>query len=114
MKTAAIFAGALALAALATAAEARPARCTVVMDGRAWSGPCNFLPEGGGSFSITRPGEREFPGQYGVISVTLVGRGVAEVRGLTRGGINSRLGEATRSRRQPACWDGDDFRICAY
>ena len=117
MKAFLIAASVLALGAVATtSAEARPraASCTVEVDGRSWSGPCVFESERGGSFSISRPGQRYFPGGYGVISLTLYGRGVAEVRGLTRGGINSRWGEARRSNRDRACWVGDDFRVCAY
>jgi hypothetical protein len=115
MKLPIIAACALALAAMATTATAAPrrAQCEVMTDGQSWTGPCLFSPEGGGSFSISRPGERPFPGGYGVISVTLTEPGEAEVSGLTRGGINSRWGEASRSRRQPACWVGADFRVCA-
>jgi hypothetical protein len=33
---------------------------------------------------------------------------------LTDEGINSRWGRAIRSRRDRACWVGEDFTICAY
>ena len=48
------------------------------------------------------------------ISVAITQPGVAEVRGLTTDGINSRWGEATRSTSDKACWVGSDFTICAY
>ena len=48
------------------------------------------------------------------ISVTIVATGVAEVRGLTTDGINSRWGSAVRSKVDSACWTGSDFEICAY
>jgi hypothetical protein len=48
-----------------------------------------------------------------MISVSVVRPGVAEVRGLTKRGINSRWGEARRSKSNRACWVGEDFKICA-
>ena len=98
----------------ATAAEARPARCVVSSAGTpTYRGPCDFLAERGGSFSIS-PARGAFPGGISDISVSLIAPGVAEVRGLTSGGINSRWGEARRSSRDRACWIGEDFSICVY
>lgn len=109
---AALVFGFIALAA--TPALARPARCVVRSTGDpAWRGPCDFIPDGGGSFGI-QPARGRFPGGIGFISVSLIRPGVAEVRGLTRDGINSRWGEARRSRRDPACWLGSDFSVCVY
>lgn len=106
---------ALAAAAFsATPALARPARCVVSgSDMPTWRGPCRFLPERGGSFSIS-PGRGSFGDGIDLISVSIVSPGVAEVRGLTDDGINSRWGEARRSRRDRACWVGEDFSICVY
>jgi hypothetical protein len=98
----------------ATPALARPARCVVRSVGEpAWRGPCDFIPDGGGSFAI-QPARGRFPGGTGMISVSLIRPGVAEVRGLTGDGINSRWGEARRSRRDGACWLGSDFSVCVY
>lgn len=98
----------------ATAAEARPARCVISGAGSpTWRGPCDFVAERGGSFGI-RPNRGTFANGISDISVAIVSPGVAEVRGLTRNGINSRWGEARRSRRDPACWVGADFSICVY
>jgi len=98
----------------ATPALARPARCVVQSAGApTWRGACNFIPDRGGSFAID-PARGRFPGGVSDISVSLVSPGVAEVRGLTRDGINSRWGEARRSRRDPACWVGEDFSVCVY
>ncbi|HEX8366207.1 MAG TPA: hypothetical protein VF603_13080 [Allosphingosinicella sp.] len=106
---------AAAAAFLPAAAEARPARCVVASDGNAtYTGPCNFLPDRGGSFSVAPPRGRAFPGGVTSISVTLEETGVAEVRGLTARGISSRWGTAVRSRRDRACWNGPDFSVCAY
>ncbi|MCQ4191210.1 hypothetical protein [Methylocystis suflitae] len=95
-------------------AIARPARCVVVSNGaQAFNGQCEFSAENGGSFSITPVGKSTFDGAT-VISVSVTLPGVAEVRGLTRDGINSRWGEAKRSKTDPACWVGSDFKICVY
>lgn len=109
-----LFALAPMLLFAATAAEARPARCVIASAGnQTWRGPCDFQAEQGGSFSVS-PMRGSFPGGISDISVSMVGGGVAEVRGLTSRGINSRWGEARRSSRDRACWIGSDFSVCAY
>ncbi|MDP8912347.1 MAG: hypothetical protein M3N39_02075 [Pseudomonadota bacterium] len=99
------------------AAEARPreARCLVKAAGAPdYRGPCRFSPEKRGSFTIVPGGRRAFGNGITSISAWMVSPGVAEVRGLTREGVNSRWGEARRSRRDRACWLGSDFSICVY
>jgi hypothetical protein len=109
-----LFALAPVLLFAATAAEARPARCVVASAGApVWRGPCDFVAERGGSFGI-RPYRGAFPGGITDISVTVLRPGLADVRGLTRQGINSRWGEARRSARDRACWIGSDFSVCVY
>jgi len=108
----------LALLALAgaDAAQAREITCRIEQSGASvLDGPCRFQPDGGGSFILSAL-ERERPLFRGVslVTVTVVATGIAEVRGLTETGVNSRWGEARRSRRDRACWEGVDFRICAY
>ncbi|HET8540172.1 MAG TPA: hypothetical protein VFL83_09910 [Anaeromyxobacter sp.] len=78
-------------------------------------GPCRFLPEGKrGSFSLSAlDGQQPLFEGILVLSVTVVAPGKAEVRGVTAEGINSRWGEARRSKADPACWTGSDFEICA-
>ena len=77
-----------------------------------FEGDCVFQQEGGnGSFSIQAPSGL-IDGRS-LISVSIIQPGVAEVRGLTTDGINSRWGEATRLASDSACWAGDDFTICA-
>ena len=98
----------------ATSAEARTARCVVQSAGAPiWRGPCDFVPDRGGSFGI-QPLRGRFPGGISDISVAIIAPGVAEVRGLTPAGINSRWGEARRSSRDKACWAGEDFSVCVY
>ena len=106
----------LAIIVSAAPVEAKPrrAQCTVKSQGAAeYHGPCNFIPEEKGSFTIEPVGRRSFPNGITSIGVWMVSPGVAEVRGLTRDGINSRWGEARRSRRDRACWAGSDFSVCA-
>ena len=104
----------LAALLLPAAAEARTARCVVQSAGAPiWRGPCDFVPDRDGSFGI-QPLHGRFPGGISDISVGIIAPGVAEVRGLTPAGVNSRWGEARRSRRDKACWAGEGFRICVY
>ena len=99
------------------AAEAKPreARCLVKAAGAPdYRGPCRFSPEERGSFTIEPARRRAFANGATSISASIVAPGVAEVRGLTREGVNSRWGEARRSKRQRACWVGSDFSICVH
>ena len=112
--TAALALAAASLAATAAAAKPRAARCVIDAAGAArWSGACEFQAERDGSFTVTPP-RGSFQNGVSAISVAIVRPGLAEVRGLTRGGINSRWGEAARSRRDRACWVGSDFSVCVY
>jgi hypothetical protein len=109
-----VVAAAFGVLLAATPVAARPARCVVQSAGAPiWRGACEFTPDRGGSFGI-QPLRGRFPGGISDISVAIVSPGVAEVRGLTRDGINSRWGEARRSRRDKACWVGEDFSVCVY
>lgn len=104
----------IALAVAQPAAEPREARCLIEQAGEApWRGPCLFHSEQGSFALLPAPGG-SFASGVAQVSVYLTGRGVAEVRGLTPVGINSRWGEARRSTRRPACWEREDFRICAW
>ena len=48
------------------------------------------------------------------VTVSIIEPGLAEVRGLTETGINSRWGTARQSTDDPACWDGADFQLCVW
>jgi len=97
------------------AAPARTSRCIVKSAGsREYRGPCRFIPEGNGSFMLEPVKRRFIQDNVSSVSVSIVAPGLAEVRGLTGDGVNSRWGEARRSPRDKACWAGSDFRICAY
>lgn len=114
----AVLAASLVVASLpAVAAETRgwPARCVITNVGTpAWRGPCLFAPEGrDGSFTVT-PRNGAFPDGVGAISVGVTRPGLADVRGLSSQGVNSRWGPARRSARDRACWVGEDFSVCVY
>ncbi len=72
-----------------------------------------FDPGKNGSFAVSLSDEKPIIDKITMISVTIVGKGQAEVRGLTTDGINSRWGPAERSETDPACWTGTDFEVCA-
>lgn len=103
----------LLFVAAPTLAAGRPAQCKITSGGTGrYEGPCRFTPEGKGSFSVSAPKFRRLLGATD-ISVYPIGGGKAEVRGLTSDGINSRWGEATRSKTDRSCWISTDFKVCA-
>lgn len=106
----------LALIALAAPAASREVRCRIEQGGRVvMERPCDFQAEGrDGSFSLSSLTGRPLFGGISVVTISVIEPGLAEVRGLTQNGINSRWGTARRSQRDGACWQGDDFRVCAY
>ncbi len=65
--------------------------------------------EQGMSFTLQGKDEKPLLEEISLINIDEVSPGLAEVRGLTTGGINSRWGEA---RHEGSCWAGSDFRIC--
>lgn len=96
-------------------AQTKTARCDVGNDhGQRYKGSCRFFVERGGSFSVSRPNGGPLIGAITLVSVTMTDPGAAEVRGVTTTGANSRWGEAKRSKKDPACWRGSDFWVCAY
>jgi hypothetical protein len=107
----------LALLLAPGAAVARDAGCRIEQAGRVvLDRTCDFAPDGrDGSFTLSPRGggQGALFGPILMVSVSVIEPGLAEVRGLTRDGINSRWGAARRSARDGACWEGSDFRICA-
>jgi hypothetical protein len=106
----------LALAVSQTIAGERIVKCQIDSNNQTvYKGQCVFIPDTGGSFALSNP-EKEKPltDSITIISVSIIEKGVAEVRGLTTDGINSRWGEAKRSKKDKACWVGEDFKVCAW
>jgi len=98
----------------ATPAQAKVARCVIDSEGTSYHGPCQYNVARGGTFTLSPAHGRSFGDGVMSVTVYVTQRGVADVRGLTRDGINSRWGRAVRSRRDSACWIGEDFSVCAY
>lgn len=111
-----VMAGAAAAVLPGEAAQAEPRAARCVVEGRQtipYDGPCLFETGRRGSFTIWRGGGRSFIGHVTSVSLEVTRQGAGEVRGLV-GGVNTRWGGATRSKRDRACWIGADFRVCAY
>ena len=115
MKALAALAALLLLGSNAMAAD-RLVKCQIGSDAKPdYQGTCLFQSDTGGSFALSNPKkDRPLYGKILVVSVYVVEPGVAEVRGLTSAGNNSRWGEAKRSSQDKACWVGEDFKICAW
>ncbi|MGL4285302.1 MAG: hypothetical protein ACRCVA_03100 [Phreatobacter sp.] len=113
-----VFAASTLIAGLAVApASARDVGCRIEEDGRVvLDRVCDFQPDGrDGSFVLSASGGKgNLLPRISLVTVSVIAPGRAEVRGLTVDGINSRWGEARRSSSDGACWQGSNFRICAY
>ena len=107
-------AAAFAALTIAAPAMAKNARCVIDSEGTSYRGPCEYHVAKGGTFTVTPVRENTFDGGATSITVFVTRPGTAEVRGLTESGINSRWGRAVRSRRDTACWVGNDFKVCVY
>jgi hypothetical protein len=90
------------------------AKCKITRADDIYQGPCRFQSEKGGSFSADMDDISGIQDDIISIGVAIIEQDKAEVRGLTKDGINSRWGEAQRSETDRACWTGVDFEICAY
>ena len=81
--------------------------------GAEFRGPCLFTPLRGGSFTLEhRNPNRLLNGYISRIDVDIVAPNVAVVTVLTSDG-KYHWGQARRSTRDPACWVGLAFTICA-
>ena len=100
---------------LAHPAQATDAFC-VITDGSGaieFQDSCTFEQYGGNGSFFIRALDGLIAGRVS-ITVSIVEPDIAEVRGLTTRGVNSRWGQANRSSSDLACWIGSDFAICAY
>ena len=113
-KAAIILATAAAGAMVAAPAQAKTARCVITSEGGTYRGPCSYSAQRGGTFTVKPIGRRTILPGVMMVTVFVDRDGYANVSGLTGAGVDSRWGAATRSRRDPACWVGDGFSVCAY
>ena len=105
------------LLAIPLQSKGKPARCVIRSGSERttveYLGDCLFYADRDGTFTIRKSQGNILP-SITVVSVYVLSPGVAEVRGLTVDGINSRWGPAKRSETDLACWTGSDFEVCAY
>ena len=103
-------------ASLLISSQAMAADRIVKCQVNTYKGSCVFSPDTPkGSFSLTNPDKNKpLIDSIAMVNVTIVEQGVAEVSGLTTEGISSRWGEAKRSAKEKACWEGEDFKVCAW
>ena len=106
----------LLMGSMSSVAAERPVKCAVESAGvPAFHGSCFFQSEKGGSFTLRSAKKgADLVEDISSVSVDVVAKDVAEVRGLTSSGMNSRWGDARRSNKERACWVGADFRVCAW
>ncbi len=113
----AVVIGASLITSNSTYANEKPAKCIVKGGSNSstlqYSGHCLFSLSENGAFTIRRSDGYIMP-SINQVNVYVLSPGIAEVRGLTTNGINSRWGSAKRSQKDPACWTGSDFEVCAY
>lgn len=106
----------IGLAAFSSAAEAKTARCVLngFMD-QPYDGPCDFKPLKGGSFSVVGIRDDWFDKSgYQVVRLTVTVNGRGRLEGRAGSAMYVDIATVARDRNAPACWAGDDYRICVY
>ena len=90
-------------------------QCRITTTNGTYEGSCLFESAGpNGSFTLEVGDGERLIDNVTVLTVSIDETGLADVRGLTTDGVNSRWGVAERSSADPACWAGPDFEVCAY
>jgi len=103
--------------AVAGAASAKPAKCSIWRRGAIqYDGPCGFEAARGGSFSLSFPWDSGDIALRNIdrIHVRITAPGVAQVSDTGPDRRGNAWGRARRSTLQRACWASADFRVCAY
>jgi hypothetical protein len=86
----------------------------------AFKGPCNFTPQGGGSYELTAIDKRQNLVDSLEAVVVWVGKQAklgpneALYAYVPRGGTGHNGSMLRRSTSKPACWIGDSGHICVY
>ena len=112
-------AAALLIVIAAGNAEARPARCDLAIDGEGkYAGPCNFTPQGGGSYALTAiNNSHNLIGTLESVAVWVgekaeLGPDEALYSYAERNGTGHNGSVLKRSKSKPACWVGESDHIC--
>ncbi|GGB63417.1 hypothetical protein GCM10011316_39090 [Roseibium aquae] len=97
----------------ASLAGERLVHCLIDNGAERYDGPCLFRSGEGNSFFVRRADGCLRFGDGTDVSVVLTGRGQAEDRGLTRSGINARMGAVLCSDADRACRLPEDGTLSA-
>ena len=114
-KSIAILAAVCGLAAFSSSAEAKPAKCDITSkyNNARYQGPCDFRA-GKGNFEVDLPRVKgsKFGTQFYYVEITSQGQG--ELYSDWVGGGRQFEENLIRDRQKPACWAGENWRICVY
>jgi hypothetical protein len=114
-KSIAILAAACGLAVFSSSAEAKPAKCDITKkyNNARYQGPCDFRA-GKGNFEVDLPRAEgsKFGTQFYYVEITSQGQGELYSDWVGRGRQFEE--NLIRDRQKPACWAGENWRICVY
>lgn len=79
-----------------------------------FKGECEFIPSGGGSFSVVRSSGEAFVDGITEFVLELDTKTVAGFSARSADGELNYLGSAERSTVDAACWDAENYTVCAY
>ena len=95
-------------------AASKTATCQIDDNGSTiFKGKCIFTPQGNGSFYLSGKNLSATLGVEGLM-VDVEQTNVANVQATLLRGGSSTWGQAIRSKNQKACWEGRDFKVCAW
>ena len=103
------------LVLFSSAAEAKPAKCDITSKAinASYQGPCDFRA-GKGNFEVDLPraSGSKFGTQFYYVEITSQGQGELYSDWVGRGRQFEE--NLIRDRQKPACWAGENWRICVY
>lgn len=97
-------------------AHAAIGRCLLEVDGIKYlSGPCNIELEPGGDFTIGTGNELTASAFFAYVSVERPGVAQGNWNGSSGGSrAHDSLGTLIRNYAEPACWENERARVCAW
>jgi hypothetical protein len=114
-KSLAVLTAVCGLAAFSSVAEAKPAKCDITnkYNNARYQGPCDFRA-GKGNFEVDLPRATgsKFGTQFYYVEITSQGQG--ELYSDWVGNGRQFEENLIRDRQKPACWAGENWRICVY
>ena len=79
-----------------------------------FKGECEFIPSGGGSFSVVRSSGEAFVDGITEFVLQLDTKTIAGFSARSDDGELNYLGSAEKSTVDAACWDAENYTVCAY